>query len=115
MARAPKVDRSQHPLFWTEDALKREFREEMDLEVSVGSLFYINDFLQLSQFIKTDQLLSVYYEVATSDMDRVEECILNPVSEQSFRWVDFESFNIRDITFPIDKVVFEKINKENRG
>lgn len=92
-----------------EDALKREFVEEMNLNVDVGTLFYINDFLQMSKFIKTDQLLSVYYEVTTNDWVRVEECVLNPTTEQSFRWVDLNSINSDEITFPIDKIVFEKL------
>lgn len=88
------------------DALKREFIEEMNLEIEVKSLFYINDFLQISKFNANDQLMSVYYEVTTLDWDRVEACIDNPTTEQSFRWVDFKAFNVNDITFSIDKVVF---------
>lgn len=94
-----------------EDALKREFMEEMNLEVEVKSLFYINEFLQISKFNPNDQLMSVYYEVTTNDWNRVEECITTPISEQSFRWVDFEEFHINDMTFPIDKVVFSKLQK----
>ncbi len=93
------------------DALKREFIEEMNLEVKVESLFYINDFLQISNFNPMDQLMSVYYEVTTSNWDRVEECIHNPTNKQSFRWVDFKNFNVDNITFPIDKVVFDKLKK----
>jgi len=88
------------------DALKREFIEEMNLEIEVKSLFYINDFLQISKFNANDQLMRVYYEVMTLDWDRVEACIDNLTTEQSFRWVDFKAFNVNDITFSIDKVVF---------
>jgi len=94
------------------DAIKREFMEEMNLEVDVSDLFYINDFLQLSKFNSNDQLMSVYYEVSTVDWSRVEACIQNPTKYQSFCWVDFETFKVDDMTFPIDKVVFE-ILKDN--
>lgn len=94
-----------------EDALKREFMEEMNLEVEVKSLFYINEFLQISKFNPNDQLMSVYYEVTTNDWNRVEECITAPISEQSFRWVDFEAFHIDDMTFPIDKIVFKMLKE----
>jgi 8-oxo-dGTP diphosphatase len=95
------------------DALKREFREEMNLEVEVKSLVYINDFLQISKFNPNDQLMSVYYEVITLDLNRVEVCIENPTKVQSFRWVDFDVCNVDDITFPIDKIVFEML--KSRG
>lgn len=95
------------------NGLKREFKEEMNLEVQMGALFYINDFLQISKFNAEDQLMSVYYEVTTSDWNKVEECIQNPTHEQSFRWVDIEEIHTDEITFPIDKVVIDKLKLNN--
>jgi len=96
-------------------ALQREFLEEMNLKVDVKSLFYINDFLQISKFNPEDQLMSVYYEVITNDWSRVEVCIENPINKQSFRWVDFNLIDSDEITFPIDKVVFEMLkNSDSR-
>ena len=91
----------------TKDCLKREFMEEMNLEVEVGELFYINDFLQTSAFKPQDQLLSIYYLVTTNDFERIETCIKNPTDEQEFEWVDIDLLDIEDVTFPIDKVVTE--------
>ena len=95
-----------------EDALKREFIEEMNLKIEVKHLVYINDFFQASKFNPKDQLLSVYYSVETNDWDRVEACIENPTKVQSFRWVDLKSMTVDEITFPIDKIVFNKIRLE---
>ena len=91
------------------DALKREFKEEMDLEIEIGSIFYINDFLQISAFNPKDQLLSIYYKVSTKNWQRVEECINNPSEKQSFKWKSIHTLSKDDVTFPIDKVVVEML------
>ena len=94
-----------------EDGLKREFVEEMELQIQVGKLFYINDFLQVSAFNPKDQLLSIYYEVKTNDWNRVEACISNPTKEQSFYWVAPYDLKTDKMTFPIDKIVVERLIK----
>lgn len=93
------------------DCIKREFIEEMNLEVEVANLYYINDFLQISAFNPKDQLLSVYYIVTTNDWDRIEVCISKPSKEQSFYWVTPEKLEVDDITFPIDKIVVEMLKE----
>src|ERR1700733_7921777 len=44
----------------TRDCLKREFREEMDLEVSIGDHLYTTDFFRLSAFRAEQQIISFY-------------------------------------------------------
>ena len=45
----------------TRDCLKREFREEMDLEVEIGEHLYTTDFYQVSAFNPAHQIISIYY------------------------------------------------------
>ena len=45
----------------TRDCLKREFKEEMDLEVEVGDHIYTTDYFQLSAFNPSHQIISIYY------------------------------------------------------
>src|SRR5437868_10615208 len=45
----------------TRDCLKREFKEEMDLNVEVGDHLYTTDFFQMSAFNSKYQILSIYY------------------------------------------------------
>src|SRR6187402_3438479 len=45
----------------TRDCLKREFMEEMNLEVAIGDHIYTTDFFQLSAFNPGDQIISIYY------------------------------------------------------
>jgi len=91
------------------DCLKREFIEEMSINIEVKDLFYINDFIQISAFNPKDQLISIYYNVTTSNWQQVEYCINNPINEQTFKWISLEKLSTKDVTFPIDKVVVEKL------
>src|SRR3990170_6441785 len=45
----------------TRDCLKREFKEEMDLEVAIGDHIYTTDFFQMSAFNPSHQIISIYY------------------------------------------------------
>src|SRR5437667_11959946 len=47
----------------TRDCLKREFKEEMDLEVETGEHLYTTDFYQVSAFNPAHQIISIYYLV----------------------------------------------------
>src|SRR5918912_59160 len=45
----------------TRDCLKREFKEEMDLEIKVGDHIYTTDYFQISAFNPNHQIISIYY------------------------------------------------------
>src|ERR1700760_837137 len=45
----------------TRECLKREFKEEMDLEVRVTDHIYTTDFFQMSAFNPEQQIIAVYY------------------------------------------------------
>ncbi len=47
----------------TRDCLKREFKEEMNLDVKVTDHLYTTDFFQMSAFNPEDQIISIYYFV----------------------------------------------------
>ncbi len=102
----------------TRDCLKREFKEEMNLEVSIGDHIYTTDFFQKSAFNSAHQILSVYYFARALEPIRVpirnsefdfDEQQLQVYSEtqqiEAFRFVDWESFSAEKVTLPIDKIV----------
>ncbi|MAW64938.1 MAG: NUDIX hydrolase [Flavobacteriales bacterium] len=94
------------------DCLIREFKEELNITVKVHDLFYINDFYQVSSFNNNDQLMSVYYYVSLVDGDiqTTETPFLFETEEpQCFRWMDLQVITKSDFTFPIDKIVVEKL------
>jgi len=94
------------------DCLQREIREELGLNSEIGELFYVNDFFQQSAFRAEDQLMSFYFrvdsisyaEIPTSDHEV-------PLSEEGekFRWIKRELLTPDHFTFPIDKLVAEKL------
>jgi 8-oxo-dGTP diphosphatase len=91
------------------DCVKREFMEELQLEVEVGDLFYLTDFYQQSTFDESDQIISVYYEIKTSMTSKIE-VVDKPFdfksgSQEVHRWVSLDDLRKEDVTFPIDKKV----------
>jgi 8-oxo-dGTP diphosphatase len=100
-----------------EDALKREFREEMGAEIEVGKLFYINEFLQLSAFNPRDQVLSVYYYIKpVSDLDipigkHAFDFPVHAENAQIFRYVKLSALDPAEFTFPIDRRVAEMLKQ----
>lgn len=98
------------------DGLRREWMEETGLEFTNPSLFYINDFLQISAFKQDDQIISIYYLIDCSDLIQLElkknvfEFETETEGEIIFRWVPLSGNSLPDqLTFPIDLVVAQKL------
>jgi 8-oxo-dGTP diphosphatase len=102
----------------TRHCLKREFKEEMDLEVAVGEHLYTTDYFQMSAFNPDHQIISIYYWVTAMeqikaplrqkpfDFDVREMKIYAERKEtETFRFIDAAAFNEDSVTLPIDKVV----------
>lgn len=102
----------------TRDCLKREFKEEMDLDIAVGDHLYTTDYFQMSAFNPDHQIISIYYWVTALepikaplrqkpfDFDEREMKIYAERKEtETFRFIDAAVFNEDSVTLPIDKVV----------
>ena len=102
----------------TRDCLKREFKEEMDLEVTVEDHLYTTDFFQMSAFNPEHQIISIYYFVRALepiraplrtkpfDFDERELKIYAERKEtETFRFIGWNEFSAESVTLPIDKVV----------
>jgi ADP-ribose pyrophosphatase YjhB (NUDIX family) len=102
----------------TRDCLKREFKEEMDLDVEVTDHLYTTDFFQMSAFNPEHQIISIYYFVRALepikaplrttpfDFDARELAIYAEKKEcETFRFIPRSRFNEDSVTLPIDKVV----------
>ena len=102
----------------TRDCLKREFKEEMDLEVLVGEHIYTTDFFVKSTFNTAHQILSIYYFVEALeqirvplrdkefDFDEQQLKVYNEVQQtETFRFIDWDQFSAESVTLPIDKIV----------
>lgn len=94
------------------EALKREFLEEIGITIEVGELFYINDFYQESAFNPDHQLITLYFIVRYSDWKIIEankhDFPLTKAGEKH-RWISLTEITGEHLTFPIDKLVIEKL------
>ncbi|MDC1186224.1 NUDIX domain-containing protein [Crocinitomicaceae bacterium] len=96
------------------DCLKREFQEECGVDVEVGELFYVNDFVQVSAFHSDQQLISFYYKVSFPNPEILETVSLDyehKTDGEKLVWRKLGELSQEDMTFPIDKIVAEKLNK----
>jgi 8-oxo-dGTP diphosphatase len=102
----------------TRDCLKREFMEEMKLNVEIGDHIYTTDYFQLSAFNPGHQIISIYYyaspleEISAPlrlkpyDFDADQLSIYEQKKEiETFRLIDWEDFSGEVVTLPIDKIV----------
>lgn len=96
----------------TKDCLRRELKEELNLDVEIGELFYVNDFAQLSAFKKNDQLFSFYFFIKQIDFDAIKTTDHQfplTIEGEKFRWINLTDFTLDSVTFPIDKIVAQKL------
>ncbi|MCO6565223.1 MAG: NUDIX hydrolase [Apibacter sp.] len=94
----------------TLDTLKREFKEELNLEVTIQEHFYTQDFFLKSKLTPDSQLLTVYYKVDCNNFSNLQ------IIEKSIHevvWIPLDKINIDTITLPVDKIVLKKLLKKN--
>jgi ADP-ribose pyrophosphatase YjhB (NUDIX family) len=100
------------------DGLKREFQEELQLNVEVADHIYTTDFYQQSAFNPNHQILSVYYHVhplepirvalrkKAFDFDADQLAVYEKTQQtETFRYIDWDDFSGEALSLPIDKIV----------
>ncbi len=107
----------------TRDCLKREFKEETDLNVSIGTHIYTTDFFQISVFNPNHQIISIYYFVQSSEIHLLKTKInqfdfephqtIDPQGQSEvLRWIDWNDFNEDSVSLPIDKIVVNLLKQK---
>ncbi|MFK8046213.1 MAG: NUDIX domain-containing protein [Crocinitomicaceae bacterium] len=91
------------------DGLQREFIEELNSEIEVKELFYVNDFFQLSFLKKEDQIISFYYFVSPKNWGNFETCCAKTHLNQRLIWTPLKSFKTELLSLPIDQIMIEKL------
>lgn len=84
----------------TIDGLKREWMEELGLEIDVLGHYYTTDFFQKSAF-DDSQVISIYYLVKAA----AGAAIANIVPEERTYWMPVSELCEDVFTLPIDRVV----------
>lgn len=96
-------------------ALFRELKEEIQLDINSATLFYFNEFHQASAFDDSN-LVAFYYRVSIKKEELLvgaEQYEIPFFEEQEKqRWVALQVLEVSDLTFPIDRMVLEKLQKE---
>ena len=84
----------------TVDCLKREWKEELNIDIEILGHFYTTDFFQASAF-DNSQVISIYYLVGGI----VPATIINNVPGERTYWMDVKDISADTFTLPIDKKV----------
>ena len=93
----------------TLDCVKREFKEELNLQIEVISHFYTTDFFVASAFSNQSQVISIYYLVKPLEPINVKikekpfDFEHKKEGAQAFRWLELKKLSADDLTFIIDK------------
>ena len=107
----------------TRECLRREFKEETNLDVAIGDHIYTTDFFQISAFNNVDQIISIYYfatttepinlETKTAIFDFEPHQVADITSNcEVFRWVEWNDLHEDVVSLPIDKVVIKMIKEK---
>jgi len=107
----------------TRDCLKREFKEETGLDVTINNHIYTTDFFQQSAFKSSEQIISIYYTVSCNNLSNLKTSITpfdlsteitnNPnAAGESFRWLEWDEFSKDSVHLPIDKIVADLLKKQ---
>src|SRR5690349_1083236 len=91
----------------TIDGLKREWQEELGIDIRVLGHFYTTDFFQPSAF-DNSQVISIYYLV---DADPHQE-IINTMPEERTYWMPLAELQEHTFTLPIDRIVGRMLTEE---
>lgn len=109
----------------THDCLKREFKEETGLDVTIGDHIYTTDYFQQSAFHATDQIVSIYYFATANDTNELQNLItkttpfefeahqVNDPNGQSevLRWIKWNDLTEETVSLPIDKIVVRMLKE----
>lgn len=96
----------------TRECLKREFKEELNLDIRIGRHIYTQDFFMASALNPKEQILMIYYRVFVDDVSQLK---LNDSEIKELIWVDLESFSKDLLSLPSDRLVAEMFLERNRS
>ena len=114
----------------TRDCLKRELKEELNIESEIGDHIYTTDYFQLSAFNPEHQIISIYYyakaldKISTPLRTKLFDPITTGFDENqlkihentgetaTFRFIDWHDFNEESVTLPIDKIVARMVKEK---
>ncbi|HUN02871.1 MAG TPA: NUDIX domain-containing protein [Niabella sp.] len=100
----------------TLDCIKREFKEELNIDIEIVKHLYTTDFFQQSAFHDDHQIISIYYIV--KPIMPLFIPVNNGLPEypdkvsEIFRFIDWDFFNEDIMSLPIDKIAVKILKNE---
>lgn len=91
------------------DALKREFKEELNVEINVLQNIYINEFYVQSAIDPDYQVITLYYLVQTNQSLPENSFFINDIQ---FAWKSVYDMDENFFTFETDKQAFIHLKKK---
>ena len=96
------------------DGLKREFEEELNIEINAVEHFYTTDYFQQSAFNAEEQLISVYYLVESIQAEQIKSGRSAADDENnSFFWKKLADLTQDSVSFPVDQLVLKKLKTKD--
>lgn len=95
------------------DCLVREFKEELNVEVAVKELLFVNDFFQQSYFFPTHQLICMYFRVELID----ESSELKVLEEEDYqiKWIKNKNLKEVEMSFKADQLALTTFIQQTNG
>lgn len=91
------------------DGLKRELKEELNLDLTEASHFYTQEEFLVSKFRANEQLLSIYYK---AKVDNIENLVRLDQSIQELMWIPLNKLSTQHVNLPIDQIVVTKVKAD---
>ena len=94
------------------DCLKREFMEEMGVEIIPSYLFHVTESVQVSSFYPEDQVIAIYYIVQCDEVENIKVSVDPkeiPDRSEIFQWVKLSEFSKDMLTFESEKEAASKL------
>lgn len=91
------------------DGLRREFQEELGIDVLRAEHFHTTDHFQRSAFRASDQVVSVYYKVWVQVPQAIPIGVASGEGGELFRWLDLATAPPEAVTLPIDRIVLQAL------
>ncbi|MBL4657489.1 MAG: NUDIX hydrolase [Flavobacteriales bacterium] len=95
------------------ECVRREWKEELGVEIKVLGHFYTTDFFQQSAFHDDAQIMSIYYFVEPTGNLNVQLDSEPREGVEAFRKIPISELSEETVTWPIDKMVVGMLTQGN--
>lgn len=95
------------------DCLKREFKEELDVEISHSKLIHVSEKYIQSAFKENEQVIAIHYLVDSAEKIKnykiIQETAVGKTNQHHFKWYKLLPSITDSLTFEMDKEAFRKL------